>query len=249
MKPTSPAAGGEIMETMRRCKKCRIEKMLDKFRKKAGGYYSWTCKDCYNQERGEYRNSDAYKLKQSGLKTCVGCKEVKPLVEFDEYKNSAGNRSFRSRCKPCFKTYNQEYSETHKEQRNEISRQWARENAERIREQSRQRYAQDPERFRQKAQEWRADNLHVKADGESRRRARLRDCPRIEKINRYEIIKRDNATCYLCLRRLPMWAITLDHVIPLAKGGSHITDNLRVACRSCNSSKGARLLEEITDNP
>ena len=38
--------------------------------------------------------------------------------------------------------------------------------------------------------------------------------------------------------------LTLDHVVALANGGSHTEDNLVVACKSCNSSKGQKPLEE-----
>ena len=34
--------------------------------------------------------------------------------------------------------------------------------------------------------------------------------------------------------------LTLDHVIPQIKGGPHSADNITWACRSCNSSKGAK---------
>jgi len=44
--------------------------------------------------------------------------------------------------------------------------------------------------------------------------------------------------CYRCGATTDL---TVDHIVPRAKGGSG-TDpaNLRVACRSCNSSRGAR---------
>jgi 5-methylcytosine-specific restriction endonuclease McrA len=38
--------------------------------------------------------------------------------------------------------------------------------------------------------------------------------------------------------------LTLDHVIPLSKGGKHSKDNVVAACGHCNSSKGNRTLEE-----
>ncbi|MFK0282572.1 HNH endonuclease [Streptomyces sp. NPDC090499] len=34
--------------------------------------------------------------------------------------------------------------------------------------------------------------------------------------------------------------LTVDHIIPLAKGGTHHRENLRVLCRSCNSRRGAK---------
>lgn len=38
--------------------------------------------------------------------------------------------------------------------------------------------------------------------------------------------------------------ITIDHVMPLSRGGKHEADNLAPACFSCNSSKSNRLLSE-----
>jgi 5-methylcytosine-specific restriction endonuclease McrA len=35
-----------------------------------------------------------------------------------------------------------------------------------------------------------------------------------------------------------------EHVIPLSRGGSNAPDNLVIACPTCNSSKGVKLLEE-----
>lgn len=32
-----------------------------------------------------------------------------------------------------------------------------------------------------------------------------------------------------------------DHVVPLSRGGPHAADNLTVACRRCNRSKGAKV--------
>ena len=36
--------------------------------------------------------------------------------------------------------------------------------------------------------------------------------------------------------------LTVDHITPLIKGGTHTTDNFTLACGSCNSSKGGNTL-------
>ncbi len=62
-------------------------------------------------------------------------------------------------------------------------------------------------------------------------------------VNRREVFRRDHHTCQYCgsTKRL-----TLDHVIPRSKGGTHTWDNVVAACERCNSSKGDRLLHEIS---
>jgi 5-methylcytosine-specific restriction endonuclease McrA len=39
--------------------------------------------------------------------------------------------------------------------------------------------------------------------------------------------------------------IEIDHIIPLARGGTHTCDNLQPLCKTCNCSKGAKTMEEF----
>lgn len=60
-----------------------------------------------------------------------------------------------------------------------------------------------------------------------------------ERVSRTQIINRDNRTCHICGKtNLTNAEIHLDHVIPLAAGGPHTADNLKVACAPCNIRKG-----------
>lgn len=55
------------------------------------------------------------------------------------------------------------------------------------------------------------------------------------------VIKRDGAICAKCGAMPPDVRITVDHIVPLAHGGSNELDNLRVLCLSCNSRGGSRV--------
>jgi len=69
-----------------------------------------------------------------------------------------------------------------------------------------------------------------------------------EAVNRNVVLERDNWTCHLCNDPIPTdlkWphplSASMDHVIPLARGGSHTYENVQSAHLTCNISKGARI--------
>lgn len=62
------------------------------------------------------------------------------------------------------------------------------------------------------------------------------------KLIRAQVIGRDGECCSYCGSTSGPFSV--DHVIPRVRGGRNTPENLRVACRPCNSSKGSRLLEE-----
>ena len=64
---------------------------------------------------------------------------------------------------------------------------------------------------------------------------RRRRTPRFSKTNLY---LRDLYTCQYCNTRFPRPQLTLDHVIPLSKGGKTNWLNIVAACDKCNSVKG-----------
>lgn len=61
----------------------------------------------------------------------------------------------------------------------------------------------------------------------------------LTKRMRYEILRRDNHTCRYCGAAAPDVALTVDHVIPTALGGTDDATNLVTACRDCNAGKSA----------
>jgi 5-methylcytosine-specific restriction endonuclease McrA len=93
--------------------------------------------------------------------------------------------------------------------------------------------------------EWRKNNLAKRREVAAKRRARELGCQRVETIDRTLIIQRDQSACYICDKILTLEKITIDHVVPIAKGGEASYSNLKVCCRSCNARKGNKLLSEF----
>jgi hypothetical protein len=59
----------------------------------------------------------------------------------------------------------------------------------------------------------------------------------VSKRTRYEVLRRDNHACRYCGCMAPDVKLTVDHVMPVALGGSDNPDNLVAACRDCNAGK------------
>lgn len=63
-------------------------------------------------------------------------------------------------------------------------------------------------------------------------------------FSRRNIYRRDNFQCQYCLNRPGLKHLSIDHVIPLSRGGRTSWDNCVVACVRCNTRKGDRTPEE-----
>ena len=62
---------------------------------------------------------------------------------------------------------------------------------------------------------------------------------KVPPVSRREVFRRDQHPCQYCNSTRQL---TLDHVIPRSKGGTHTWDNVVTACSPCNSAKGDRPL-------
>ncbi len=64
------------------------------------------------------------------------------------------------------------------------------------------------------------------------------------RLSRQNIFVRDHMTCQYCYKRISEKRLTIDHVLPLSKGGQHEWTNVVAACSSCNNRKGNRTPEQ-----
>lgn len=68
----------------------------------------------------------------------------------------------------------------------------------------------------------------------------------LSKKTRFEIFKRDSFTCQYCGAVAPDVLLHIDHIIPVASGGTNEFLNLITSCQACNAGKGKRELGDKT---
>ena len=61
----------------------------------------------------------------------------------------------------------------------------------------------------------------------------------VSKRLRFEVLRRDNHACRYCGATAPEVKLTVDHVIPVALGGTSDPSNLVTACEPCNAGKSS----------
>jgi hypothetical protein len=184
------------------------------------------------------------------MKVCAICKVEKPTEDFSPSK--AGKP--HSYCKPCYKIWaHQNYFEN-KDKRLAQKKQWRLDNPELVKaieKKSREKHKEkknksgtewakrNPEKVAQYAKNWKKKNREAIVGISHRRRAKIR-CATIGKVTKHDIQALLRRPCIYCGDKSEQ----IDHVIPLARGGSHSIGNLSPACRRCNQTKGALLVIE-----
>ncbi len=65
------------------------------------------------------------------------------------------------------------------------------------------------------------------------------------RTHRHALYGKQEGNCTGCRTHFPFRNLTIDHVVPQAKGGTNHLDNLQLLCGACNSMKGTDTQEEL----
>lgn len=163
---------------------------------------------------------------RNGLRVCARCSEWRPLTEF--YRDRKGRSGRKSTCVECHRS---EQVARYRSSREVVIirvRAWQRSN---------------PEAYRK-----------TQAAKALRRREASSGLRYGEGFSVADLIADGQVTCAYCDRPVaqtdscdPLRA-TLDHVVPLSRGGRHERANAVVACSECNTRKWARTPAEWMAN-
>ena len=152
-------------------------------------------------------------------KICSKCKKEKSINCF--YAKSFPESGYRSNCKDCIKLYASKMKDAKREYDYNY----------RIRNRQRIKKVKDL---------YYLNNHELHRDRDHGRRAK-KNKNGVFKVLKKELRKLYNSPCFYCGS---LDKITIDHIIPISRGGTHGIGNLVSACSFCNGSKHTKFLIE-----
>lgn len=239
---------------MKKCPACEVSKATSEFYKdksKKDGL-SWGCKECVkarvNSKRieniDEYNSIQRERVRRRVVenkgkvpdknKTCPMCNENKGSDHF--WKNVAHPSGLAVYCKAC-ESIRAEVAK--KNDPDYYKKQYARAREKQLAYYKKRREI-DPQPLRDAVNRWRANNRdHARAYTAKRRERINKSGGNYTKHDVAKIRELQNnkcAACKVCLSG----GYHVDHIMPIALGGTNCPDNLQVLCPPCNLSKHAK---------
>lgn len=184
-------------------------------------------------------------------KKCSTCKKPQKLDDFSNRAASKDGKAYS--CKACERATSKASYKRRK--RKQQTQQYYQDNKDKYLDRSKARYEENKEEILEGQKGWRKSERgkEVMSEAGKRRRDRIKEqTPGGRDYTRDEIIERDSVfgdcICQIC--GLPIdiagGELELDHIVPIAAGGSDTGDNIRCAHQSCNNTRpkdGRDLLE------
>lgn len=232
------------------CTGCHDVKALDEFNKKATGKFGRQplCRICQKQsaafkrladpERARARSRDWYASNK--LTYLISLREQRRVNSADicsarrlKYRESSAVRDsiyrWRSLNPEKFRASVAKYAAEHRKESSERARRWRIANPMRTAENARSWISRNPERHKQIA----------RASSACRRARKKGAAGSITRANISKLLRLQKSRCACCSAAVGR-GYHVDHVMPLALGGSNEFLNLQILCARCNMRKNAK---------
>lgn len=194
------------------------------------------CAECSAEGSANYRKKYPEKAKL----------EAKRSRERLSERRRADNKRWRESNPELVRELKRKYVEESMEKVAASKARYYQENKERCLELSRRHRNANKDQYREMARKWREKNRDY---------VRLKNRMRKQKIKNAEgshtvddvkrILEMQKRKCAACYKKLEGENYHVDHIVPLALGGSNWARNLQILCPPCNMSKGAKAPEEF----
>ena len=171
------------------------------------------------------------------FKTCKRCNSIKPVCDFN--KDKRYNDGLQSWCKACYRAYhsNRKHQPMLQQKRKEYMQKWYQDHIEK-RQAANQAYC----RMR-----WHTDKTYRDRKNKQGAIKNVKRRMKIKNSDNSLTLKQWQALCekyqYRCLRCGEQKTLTIDHIVPLSRGGNNSIGNVQPLCRLCNGKKATKTID------
>lgn len=193
-----------------------------------------------NWKGGKPKCLDCGKMINYGSKRCNDCKSKKGKLSH-RWKGGKENN----------KKVNKLWQEKNKDRISILKKKWLKDNDKKIKIWRKEYNKINKEKIALSRKLSRIKNRDKILLRNAKRRALKKGAEGSHTLKEWETLKAQyNYTCPCCKNKEPFENqkyknLTIDHIIPLIKGGSHNIENIQPLCQSCNSSKNSKIIKYI----
>lgn len=172
------------------------------------------------------------------MKTCAKCGETKPTTEF--HKNSSKRDGLYCHCKSCSREARVNRYTENSEKAKQSAAAYRSAKPEKVKATKAAWAKSNPEKNRASCAKWRAANKLSRRILDNNRNASKRSAGgTLSKGLADKLFALQRGKCACCGLALGD-NYHLDHIVPLALGGTNTDDNIQLLRAQCNLSKGAK---------
>lgn len=173
-------------------------------------------------------------------KSCTTCKSCKPATQEFFAPRKSSPDGLRGYCRDCTRAMAAKHRLKNKGKLRVRSSAWAEKNRDKLRATSAIWNAAHREKAKASTRAWVAENRDaVRIHAQNRRARKLGNGGTLSKTLRQKLMTIQKGLCACCKQPLGV-SPHLDHIMPLALGGSNTDDNIQLLRASCNASKHDR---------
>jgi len=238
-----------MIEGHKICSKCKVPKELSQFAahrsaKASKSGIRATCKSCDVEYNRIYRQKNREKVNATKRKWASKNKDKisnydKGYREKNREKLILHSKQWYAANKDILSAKAKIYRVKNRDKKAAIDKKWAAANRDKTRASSKRWRERNPEKAKLVRQNNEAKNPFRARLKQQKRRQRIKENG-LFLVTQQDAKKLLSGSCFYCHKP----SEHIDHVVPVARGGSHSIGNLVGACKKCNQSKGSKFITE-----
>lgn len=131
-----------------------------------------------------------------------------------------------------------------KQAQKERSRKWREKNPGITTQRVREWRKNNPEQAKENRRKWARENPEKNRISHKNNETKRKGAVGSFTLGEWELVKKQYGnTCPKCGKTEPQIKLTIDHIIPLIKGGSNWIENIQPLCGPCNTSKFTKIIK------